>query len=42
LFDDFGYGPDSKVSKADIEAISKGVKAPGQAATEGADEDDKK
>jgi hypothetical protein len=41
LFDDFSYGPESKVTKADIDAINKGVKAPGQAPAEG-DDDDKK
>jgi hypothetical protein len=41
LFDDFSCGPESKVSKADIDAINKGTKAPGQAAAEGDDDDDK-
>jgi hypothetical protein len=42
LFDDFSYGPESKVSKADIDAINKGTKAPGQVAAEGDDDDHKK
>ena len=42
LFDDFSYGSDAKVTKADIDAINKGVRAPGQAPAEGDDEDDKK
>jgi hypothetical protein len=42
LFDDFSFGPDAKVTKADIDAINKGVKAPGQTTAEGDDDDDKK
>jgi hypothetical protein len=42
LFDDFTYGPESKVTKADIADINKGTKAPGQTAAEGDDDDDKK
>jgi hypothetical protein len=42
LFDDFSYGPNAKVTAADIEGINKGVKAPGQTAAEGDDDDDKK
>jgi hypothetical protein len=41
LFDDFSFGTDAKVSKADIDEINKGVKAPGEAAAEG-DEDDQR
>jgi len=41
LFDDFTYGPEAKVTKADIDAINQGEKAPGQAPAEG-DDDDKK
>jgi 3-keto-disaccharide hydrolase len=40
LFDDFTYGPEAKVTRADIDAINKGIKAPGQTAAEG--DDDKK
>jgi hypothetical protein len=39
LFDDFSYGPESKVTKADIDSINKGTKVPGQAP---ADDDDVK
>jgi hypothetical protein len=42
LFDDFSYGPESGVTKADIDEINKGVKAPGQVPAEGDDDDDKK
>jgi hypothetical protein len=42
LFDDFTYGPEAKVSKADIDAINKSVKGPGQAPREGEDDEDKK
>ncbi len=42
LFDDFSYGLEAKVTKADIDAINKGIKAPGQTAAEGDDDDDKK
>lgn len=40
LFDDFSYGTDAKITKADMDGIDKGVKAPGQTAAEG-DADDK-
>src|SRR6266436_3042252 len=42
LFDDFSYGADSKITKADVGDINKGTKAPGQAAAEGDDNDDAK
>jgi hypothetical protein len=42
LFDDFSYGPESKVTQADRDAINQGVKAPGQAPAEGDAHDDKK
>ena len=42
LFDDFSFGPEARITKADIDGINKGVKAPGQAPAEGDDDDDKK
>jgi hypothetical protein len=42
LFDDFSYGPELKMTQADIDSINKGSKAPGQAPAEGDDDDDKK
>jgi hypothetical protein len=42
LFDDFSYGADSKITKAEVDDINKSTKAPGQVAAEGDDEDDAK
>jgi hypothetical protein len=42
LFDDFSYGPESKITKVDINAVNKGVKGPNQTAAEGDDDNDKK
>jgi len=42
LFDDFSYGPEAKITKADMDGINKGVKVPGQTSAERDDDDNKK
>lgn len=42
LFDDFSYGTGTKVTRADIDGINKGVQAPGQTAAEGDNDEHKK